>query len=129
MRHTIILFFVGLIFSEFASGGVENSRPLNNALMSGLASIYDRSSGEQTASGEPLREESMTAAHPSLPFGTVVEVSNNRNGRKTLVRVNDRGPFARGRVIDLTPAAGRVLGFSGITDVSLAIVSAADTKK
>jgi rare lipoprotein A len=97
--------------------------------MSGIASVYDRSSGEETASGEQLHEGSLTAAHRTLPLGTVVEVTNSQNGRKALVRINDRGPFVRGRVIDLTPAAARVLGFSGITDVFLAIISATDTKK
>jgi rare lipoprotein A len=93
---------------------------------SGIASIYDRSSGKKTASGEPLQEDAFTAAHPTLPFGTIVEVTNHRTGKTTLVRVNDRGPFVRGRIIDLTPAAAKSLGFSGLTDVSLTIVSVAD---
>ena len=67
---------------------------------------------------------SLTAAHRTLPLGTVVEVTNRQNGRRAVVRINDRGPFVRGRIIDLTPAAARTLGFSGIADVSLAIVSA-----
>lgn len=106
--------------------GCANARVAENSLssMSGLASVYDRSSGEETASGEQLHEESLTAAHRTLPLGTVVEVTNRHNGRKAVVRINDRGPFVRGRIIDLTPAAARTLGFSGITDVSLAIVSA-----
>jgi peptidoglycan lytic transglycosylase len=91
--------------------------------LSGIASVYDQSSGAQTASGEPLREEAMTAAHRSLPFGTVVRVINRQNGQAALVRINDRGPFVRGRVIDLSPAAGRVLGLSGLAEVSLEIVS------
>ena len=86
--------------------------------------MYDRSSEEETASGEQLREESLTAAHRTLPLGTIVEVTNSQNGRKAVVRINDRGPFARGRIIDLTPAGARVLGFSGITNVSLAIIGA-----
>jgi rare lipoprotein A len=65
----------------------------------------------------------MTAAHRSLPFGTVVRVINRQNGQVALVRINDRGPFVRGRVIDLSPAAGRVLGLSGLAEVSLEIVS------
>jgi peptidoglycan lytic transglycosylase len=91
--------------------------------LSGIASVYDQSSGAQTASGEPLCEEAMTAAHRSLPFGTVVRVINRQNGQAALVRINDRGPFVRGRVIDLSPAAGRVLGLSGLAEVSLEIVS------
>jgi rare lipoprotein A len=91
--------------------------------------VYDRSSGEETASGEQLREESLTAAHRTLPLGSVVEVTNSQNGRKAVVRINDRGPFVRGRIIDLTPAGARALGFSGITNVSLAVINAASTKK
>jgi rare lipoprotein A len=96
-----------------------------NAPRSGLASVYDRSSGEQTASGESLREDAMTAAHRTLPFGTVVVVNNKKNGRSALVRINDRGPFVRGRVIDLTPRAAQALEISGLADVSIEIVSAA----
>jgi rare lipoprotein A len=80
--------------------------------------------GKQTASGEQLDEDALTAAHRSLPFGTVVRVKNNRNGREALVRINDRGPFVRGRIIDLTPAAAKVLGFSGTADVSLTVANA-----
>jgi rare lipoprotein A len=90
-----------------------------------LASVYDRSSGEQTASGESLREDVMTAAHRTLPFGTVVVVNNKENGCSALVRINDRGPFVRGRVIDLTSRAARALGISGVAKVSIEIVSAA----
>ena len=77
--------------------------------MSGIASVYGQSSGSRTASGDRLQEAALTAAHPSLPFGTRVAVSNKRNGRTVTVRINDRGPFVRGRVIDLTPAAARAL--------------------
>ena len=90
--------------------------------MSGIASVYDHSSGESTANGERVQEDALTAAHPSLPFGTMVAVSNKRNGRTVTVRINDRGPFVRGGVIDLTPAAARALSFSGTTEVSLAVV-------
>jgi rare lipoprotein A len=64
----------------------------------------------------------LTAAHRSLPFGTLVRVTNRRNGRSVVVRINDRGLFMRGRVIDVTPAAAHALGFSGLTEVSLAVV-------
>ena len=63
----------------------------------------------------------MTAAHPSLPFGTKVRVTNKRNGRSVVVTINDRGPFTRGRIIDVTPAAAQALGFSGVTLVGLDI--------
>jgi rare lipoprotein A len=63
----------------------------------------------------------MTAAHRTLPFGTKVTVTNNRTGRSVVVRINDRGPFVRGRVIDLSPAAARAIGVGSIAQVSLKV--------
>lgn len=84
----------------------------------GIASVYTHRSGHRTASGEPMRDNALTAAHRApLPLGTRLLV---RHGRRTVVvRINDRGPFRRGRVIDLTPAAARALGISGLGFVSL----------
>jgi rare lipoprotein A len=84
---------------------------------SGIASIYAYD-GEKTASGERANPSGFTAAHRTLPFGTHVRVTNQRNGRSVTVRINDRGPFVRGRVIDLTPAGARALGFSGIEGIA-----------
>lgn len=64
----------------------------------------------------------MTAAHRTLPFGTMVRVTHRKSGKSVVVRINDRGPFIRGRVIDLTPAAARALGFNGLAPVHLAVV-------
>ncbi len=64
----------------------------------------------------------MTAAHKTLPFGTMVRVTNNRTQKSVVVRINDRGPFVRGRVIDLTPAGARAIGMSGLAPVSLAVM-------
>jgi rare lipoprotein A len=86
---------------------------------SGIASVYSYESGNRTASGERLQPSELTAAHRTLPFGTKVRVTNHRNGRTVTVRINDRGPFIRGRVIDLTPAAARALGFSGLAPVTV----------
>ena len=83
---------------------------------SGIASVY---SGQHTASGEHMNSGAMTAAHRTLPFGSKVTVVNRSNGRSAVVRINDRGPFVHGRVIDLSPAAARVLGIGGLTTVSL----------
>ena len=85
---------------------------------SGIASVYAYS-GQRTASGERAQPHGLTAAHRTLPFGTRVRVTNKRNGRSVVVRINDRGPFVRGRVIDLTPAAAQALGFSGLASVSV----------
>ena len=87
----------------------------------GIASIYSYK-GERTANGEHAHPSGLTAAHRSLPFGTKVRVTNKRNGHSVVVRINDRGPFVRGRVIDVTPAAARSLGFSGLAPVALAVV-------
>jgi rare lipoprotein A len=88
---------------------------------SGIASVYAYS-GERTANGQRATPSSLTAAHRSLPFGTLVRVTNRHNGRSVVVRINDRGPFVRGRVIDLTPAGAHALGFDGLAPVTLAVV-------
>ena len=84
-----------------------------------VASVYSHESGSGTASGQKLNREAFTAAHRTLPFGSKVKVTNKSNGRSVVVTINDRGPFVRGRVIDVTPAAARVLGFSGLAQVTL----------
>jgi rare lipoprotein A len=116
---------LALIVAIAASKAEGRSRAAyTGSQLSGLASVYDHSSGTKTASGEHLRIDAMTAAHPDLPFGTVVRVTNHGNGHTVLVRINDRGPFVRGRIIDVSPAAARALGFAGLARVSLAVVSA-----
>ncbi|WBY03978.1 septal ring lytic transglycosylase RlpA family protein [Ramlibacter tataouinensis] len=80
----------------------------------GVASWYGpRFHGRRTASGERFDMNALTAAHPSLPFGTRVTVRSLVNGREVTVRINDRGPFAPGRIIDLSHAAARVIGLLG----------------
>jgi rare lipoprotein A len=88
----------------------------HRGLQGGIASVY---SGGGTASGERMNPGALTAAHPSLPFGTKVRVTNRHSGRSVIVRINDRGPFVKGRVIDLSPAAARAIGVGGIAQVSL----------
>ncbi|MBD2548842.1 septal ring lytic transglycosylase RlpA family protein [Microcystis elabens FACHB-917] len=80
--------------------------------------------GNRTASGEVLRPGTLTAAHRNLPFGTMVRVTNLSNGRSTVVRINDRGPFHGRRVIDLAHGAAQQLGLtaSGIADVKLEVL-------
>jgi rare lipoprotein A len=87
---------------------------------SGLASWYSYT-GHRTASGRPYTGREMTAAHRSLPFGTRVRVTDQRTGRSVLVTITDRGPYVRGRVIDLSPVAKRALGMGGLTRVCLSI--------
>jgi rare lipoprotein A len=86
----------------------------------GIASVYStREGGSQSASGIKLNDNALTAAHRTLPFGSKVRVTNTKNGRSVVVTITDRGPFVRGRVIDLTPAAARAIGFNGLAKVTV----------
>jgi rare lipoprotein A len=76
----------------------------------------------KTANGEMFAPSKLTAAHRTLPFGTMVRITNLRNGRTVIVRINDRGPFTKGRIIDVTPAAAAELKFSDLTPVALEVV-------
>jgi rare lipoprotein A len=91
----------------------------------GLASYYaERFNGRPTASGEIFRSSALTAAHRTLPFGTWVCVTNLNNRKSVTVRINDRGPFVRGRIIDLSPAAARRIDLleSGTAPVKLEVL-------
>jgi rare lipoprotein A len=124
VRGEAICLAVALIVFAGSAEGRSRSQPSSTSSdLSGIASVYDYSAGAATASGERLQVDAMTAAHRSLPFGTMVRVTHHGSGRTVLVRINDRGPFVRGRVIDLSPAAARALGFSGVAQVSLAVVT------
>ena len=90
----------------------------HNGGLQGVASVYhDRI----TANGEHMDPNAMTAAHKSLPIGSRVTVTNKSNGRSVTVRINDRGPYVTGRVIDLSPGAAHVLGVDGLAPVSLQV--------
>jgi rare lipoprotein A len=89
----------------------------------GIASICTQVGGT-TSSGERFVSDKLTAAHRTLPFGTMVRVTNVNNGHSVVVRINDRGPFNKGRIIDVSPAAARVLQFSGLASVTLDVVTA-----
>jgi rare lipoprotein A len=96
----------------------------------GRASWYGSEfQGQATASGEPYNMNSMTCAHRSLPLGTTVLVTNLRNHRSVLVRVNDRGPVPESRVVDLSYAAAKILGFRGLAPVRLDLVDPALSPK
>lgn len=92
----------------------------------GLASVYS-TLGEETASGEDTSAKNLTAAHRSLPFGTLVQVDHQESGRSVVVRITDRGPFVGGRIIDLSQIAAHELGFDGLTQVCLRILSIPET--
>jgi rare lipoprotein A len=94
--------------------------PITASAQSGIASVY---SGGQTANGEVAHASGLTAAHRTLPFGTLVRVTNTSTGRSVVVRINDRGPFVGGRIIDLMPAAARAIGMDGLANVTVDVVS------
>ena len=93
--------------------------PTIASAQSGIASVYSEG---PTATGERVVASGMTAAHRTLPFGTMVRVTNTSNGRSVVVRINDRGPFVKGRIIDLTPGAARAIGIAGLGSVTVDIV-------
>ena len=111
----------GLTKTLFASALVAAvvAVPMAASAQSGIASVY---SGGRTANGERASAGALTAAHKTLPFGTLVRVTNRSSGRSVVVRINDRGPFVRGRIIDVTPAAARALGFSGLASVTVDVI-------
>ena len=107
-------FLLGLLFVLASCG-----KPI---IESGKASYYaDKFKGRPTASGAIFRQSKRTAAHKTLPFGTKVKVVNLTNGRSVKVKINDRGPFVAGRIIDLTKKAARKIGMvnAGVANVEI----------
>jgi peptidoglycan lytic transglycosylase len=94
---------------------------VSTAAQSGIASVYSTKHSTKTANGTRMRDHALTAAHRTLPFGTKVRVTHSKSGKSVVVTITDRGPFVRGRIIDLTPAAARLLGISGLAPVIVAI--------
>ena len=90
----------------------------------GFTAYYSEDYSGQTASGERYDPKKFTAAHRTLPFGTMVRVTNQRNGRSVIVRINDRGPYSHSRIIDLSEAAAKILGMieAGVVPVVLVVV-------
>jgi rare lipoprotein A len=101
---------------------VERPKASTRDASTGLASFYRH--GTKTASGERFDATQLTAAHPTLPFGTRLRVTNVTNGQSVTVRVNDRGPFIPGRIVDVSHSAAEALGMTGagITKVKLDVV-------
>ena len=108
-----------IFFSPAAFAEPDNSS--TKVIQSGRASWYGPGfNGRRTASGETFNTNDMTAAHRTLPFGTKVRVVNKKTGRSVVVRINDRGPYAHGRVIDLSKASAQAIGISGVGSVDVA---------
>lgn len=129
-----LLLAVLLLCQLFLAVGCSNNRKssaptsLGVPVERGIASWYGpRFHGRRTANGERYDMNELTAAHPSLPFGTKVGVRNTRTGREVVVRINDRGPFSKNRIIDLSYAAAREVGVvgPGTAAVELYLVPAA----
>lgn len=103
-----------------------NAKTKNDGIgftQSGIASWYGPGfQGRKTASGERFNTHDMTAAHKTLPFGSIVKVTNQENGKSVVVKINDRGPYIKGRIIDLSHAAKEELGMGGLADVIIEVI-------
>lgn len=120
----LIFFFLSVLFFSYSIYFLVGYW-YGNYSMLGVASWYGRGDkGEITASGEPYNPNDLTAAHRRLPFGTKVRVENLENNRVVIVRINDRGPYKRGRIIDLSVEAAKKLGVfrKGLAQVKLKIL-------
>ena len=96
---------------------------LEGAAQAEVATYYGQEfAGHRTASGEKFNPNGMTAAHRTLPFGTRVRVTNSSNGRSIIVRINDRGPFVKGRAIDLSSGAARAIGMGSTGNVRMEVI-------
>jgi rare lipoprotein A len=115
------LFIAGSAFISASVAQAEPAETSGKVLQSGHASWYGPGfHGRKTASGETFNTNDLTAAHRTLPFGTKVKVVNKKTGKSVVVRINDRGPYAHGRVIDLSKASAQAIGISGVGSVTLA---------
>jgi rare lipoprotein A len=112
-----------LTCAVFASGliAIVGGAAQAETFQTGQASWYGPGfHGRQTANGERFNTNDLTAAHKTLPFGTKVKVTNEQTGKSVVVRINDRGPYAKDRVIDLSKASAQTIGISGVAKVTLA---------
>jgi rare lipoprotein A len=112
--------FIGVLIGFMTLGGFDSGVAAKST--TGLASYYK--SGKQTANGERFNPNGLTAAHRTLPFGTKLRVTNLRTGKSVVVRINDRGPFIRGRVIDLSLGAAKLVEMtkSGVAKVTYSVL-------
>ena len=123
MKRTILA--IALMFTAMSVTNAQlDSIPetvKNSHELVGKASYYGNQykNTRQTANGEHFNKEAYTAAHKTLPFGSVVKVTNLKNNKSVTVRINDRGPFIKGRIIDLSKAAARQIGCDGICRVTI----------
>ena len=108
MRFFLMMVVIVMAFVSCSSGKKVLGGKSKGKTMTGMASYYaNKFNGRKTASGERYRSKKLTAAHRTLPFGTMVKVTNLKNGKSVVVKINDRGPYAKGRIIDLSGAAAK----------------------
>ena len=118
--------FLFPLIAIFLISGCAPRKASREYVQVGYASYYGREfSGRRTASGEKYDPKKLTAAHPTLPFNTYVKVTNMENGKSVIVRINDRGPFKKGRIIDLSEKAAELLDMKikGVVLVKLEVVA------
>jgi rare lipoprotein A len=113
---------IRLLLISIWSGGTAFAGSTQGTCPGGSMNATQYSSGASTASGEPFRPDGLTAAHRSLPFGTKIRVGNPLTGATVVVIVNDRGPFTRGREIDLSRGAARAIGLADVGKVCAEIL-------
>jgi rare lipoprotein A len=123
--NSVLLVYLALL--SFGCSGItsKNDAPGAGYNEAGKASFYAmKFQSRKTASGERFDQSANTAAHKKLPFGTKVKVTNVKNGKSVIVRINDRGPFVRGRIIDLSRSAFSSIGntSAGVIDVKIEVV-------
>ncbi len=117
---------------EYSAGDYSSSSLGGSAVQIGMASWYgDKEHNDKTASGKRFNKYAYTAAHKTLPFGTMVRVTNLYNGKDVIVEINDRGPFVRGRIIDLSYAAAKKIDMikTGIAKVKVEVLSTPSSRK
>jgi peptidoglycan lytic transglycosylase len=123
--YSLILVCIALVFSGCSGMTKRIDTTGSGYKETGKASFYAmKFQSRKTASGEIFDQSASTAAHKKLPFGTKVKITNVRNGKSVIVRINDRGPFVRGRIIDLSRSAFSKIGNTraGVIDVKLKVV-------
>ena len=103
-------------------GSVAIAAPTQDSCPRGSMNATQYSEGSGTASGQAFRPDGLTAAHKKLPFGTRVKLTNPRTGASTIVTINDRGPFTRGRDIDLSAGAARAIGLTSVGTICAEIL-------
>lgn len=116
---SILLFSNNTFAARHHKHSHHHTHSSHNHSLVGVASWYGNESGNRTANGEHFNPKALTAAHRHFPFGSHVKVTNLRNHKSVVVRINDRGPFSRGRIIDLSKNAAKSIGMNGTQLVSL----------